>query len=708
MKLIAFYLPQYHPVPENDRWWGAGFTEWTNVARARPRFGGHYQPHIPADLGFYDLRSGETRAAQARLAQEYGIGGFCYYHYWFNGKLLLERPLDEVVASGEPDFPFCVCWANENWTRRWDGQEQEVLMSQDYQQYDAAEHMEWLIRLFRDRRYISVQGRPLFLIYRAGDVAHLAEKVRIWKRTAVDNGFPGIYLCYIKNFPTPITDDEFRAMGFEAILEFEPHPSGPPLPLSVPGTMVYAYRDVIRNALAKPKDPKPNFPCVIPSWDNSPRRAVGATVIQNTNPDLFKTWLCRSMQRVGDYEESEQLIFINAWNEWGEGCHLEPDLKMGRGFLEAVRQAIEEHKSGASHPMNDLSDLPRFADDLTSEDHWTEFIRNVGRFRPLFIWGAGDGGLKTLAGLEKAGVAIAGFIDGNSTKWGKELRGHGIHPPGFIFERCECESPFVIIASVYRDEISDDLKKHGLVELLDYLPDYRLPKKDVEKGTVRVQVNQMPGSCNICGADTFKSPSFESDRGLQCAGCGSTPSERMAVSTLVQEFACSELAGLSLHPGLRILEASGLKSFSAYLRMCCQSQSVHFAPGVFMQMMQQNEIPRDLAELPCESGQFDAVLAFDHSKRSIYTHVGYCEIYRVLKENGVMILHREESSQNPASTATFMSSLESIGFQVGMVLRDYPLHAVDMQRIFLCRKKGLGCGPIGDSSRQPARIQILK
>jgi hypothetical protein len=188
MRAIAFYLPQFHPIPENDRWWGAGFTEWHNVARARPRFRGHQQPQLPERLGFYDLRLAATRQAQAELAREHGIEGFCYYHFWFNGRMLLEQPLNEVLTTGHPDFPFCICWANENWTRRWDGGDHEILLGQDYAAYDAQAHIRWLRRAFSDPRYITVAGRPLLLIYNAAAISDLAARIRQWREAARDLG----------------------------------------------------------------------------------------------------------------------------------------------------------------------------------------------------------------------------------------------------------------------------------------------------------------------------------------------------------------------------------------------------------------------------------------------------------------------------------------------------------------------------------------
>ncbi|HEX5272668.1 MAG TPA: glycoside hydrolase family 99-like domain-containing protein, partial [Gemmataceae bacterium] len=219
-RLVAFYLPQYHPIPENDAWWGPGFTEWRNVVRARPLFPGHYQPHLPADLGFYDLRVPEARAAQADLARAHGIHGFCYYHYWFGGRRLLERPFAEVLATGRPDFPFCLCWANENWTRAWDGQTRHMLVGQTYSEEDDVNHLRWLATAFRDPRYIRVEGKPLFLVYRALRIPSPLSTTTRWREEARKLGVGELYLCRVESFPDERGDP--AALGFDAAVEFQP------------------------------------------------------------------------------------------------------------------------------------------------------------------------------------------------------------------------------------------------------------------------------------------------------------------------------------------------------------------------------------------------------------------------------------------------------------------------------------------------------
>ncbi len=364
VRLIAFHLPQFHPIPENDEWWGKGFTEWTNVAKATPRFPGHYQPHVPTDLGFYDLRLPEARAAQAELAAKYGIYGFCYYHYWFNGRRLLERPVNEIWKSGEPDFPFCLCWANENWTRQWDGQNAQVLLAQQYSAADDREHIRSLIPLFHDRRYIRIADRPVFLVYRASRLPKPGGTLAAWRREAEHAGLKGLFLVRVESFPDECGDA--RSTGFDCSLEWQPRwweTANSRIPrrkwwhrrkLKTAEPVFYDnnicdYQGLVRNALANPDPPYPRIPCVCPSWDNSPRRKHSAFIFVNSNPETYERWLRetanRQRARIASGESSSDnahsFVFINAWNEWGEGNHLEPCLRWGRKYLEATRRALE-------------------------------------------------------------------------------------------------------------------------------------------------------------------------------------------------------------------------------------------------------------------------------------------------------------------------------------------------------------------------------
>jgi lipopolysaccharide biosynthesis protein len=360
-RLLAFYLPQYHPIPENDRWWGAGFTEWTNVAEARPLFPGHEQPHIPADLGFYDLRSGDVREAQAQLAREYGIAGFCYYHYWFNGRRLLGRPLDEVLGTGRPDFPFCLCWANENWTRVWDGGSGDVLMRQNYSEEDDRQHIRWLAKAFRDRRYITVDGRPLLLVYRASILPDPARTMAIWREEArrLDVGEP--FLCRVESFPDERGDP--AALGFDAAVEFQPDwvNLGRPLrrnkrwvALRKVGLTngeygkhrIHEYGEVVERMLRRPSPSYRRYPCVTPSWDNTPRRKQHGVILRHSTPELYERWLRETIETATRDAAGQPLVFINAWNEWGEGAHLEPSRRWGREYLEATRKALHAARVG--------------------------------------------------------------------------------------------------------------------------------------------------------------------------------------------------------------------------------------------------------------------------------------------------------------------------------------------------------------------------
>jgi len=359
LRAIAFYLPQFHPIPENDAWWGQGFTEWRNVAKARPLFPGHYQPHAPADLGFYDLRLSDVREAQAELARQYGIHGFCYYHYWFNGRRILERPFAEVLSSGKPEFPFCLCWANENWTRIWDGSAQQVLLEQHYSAEDDLAHIRALIPAFADTRYIRIGGRPLFLVYRTELLPEPARTAEIWRKEVAKAGLGDLYLARVENFVSGIDP---KKIGFDAAVEFAPNGvnvgkvkfrgwfhrflarSGLLPKVYIDGKVIN-YRALMLGMFANPDPGFKRFRCVTPMWDNTARRQTDAHIYVGSTPRLYEAWLAEMVrQTVERSPPDERIIFVNAWNEWAEGCHLEPDLKWGRQYLEATKAALEGRK----------------------------------------------------------------------------------------------------------------------------------------------------------------------------------------------------------------------------------------------------------------------------------------------------------------------------------------------------------------------------
>jgi glycosyltransferase involved in cell wall biosynthesis len=348
VRVLAFYLPQFHPIPENDEWWGPGFTEWRNVARADPLFEGHYQPHVPADLGFYDLRLAETRIQQAELARAHGIHGFVWYHYWFQGRRLLGRPFDEVLRSGEPDFPFALCWANDPWSRRWDGREDELLMAQTYSADDDLAHMRWLMPALSDPRAIRVDGRPMFLVYRGNHIPDPARTTDIWRTEALRAGLPGLHLVAIET-GWDLGWDATR-VGFDAKVLFQPQFGWLMTSHSVrdaliefpeyPELQVYDY-DLVRRA-AERMEPVPytRYETVVPGWDNTPRRGDRAVILLGANPASYEEWLGGAVERARNLPADRRLVFINAWNEWAEGCHLEPDRRYGYAYLEATARVV--------------------------------------------------------------------------------------------------------------------------------------------------------------------------------------------------------------------------------------------------------------------------------------------------------------------------------------------------------------------------------
>ncbi|MEV2910723.1 glycoside hydrolase family 99-like domain-containing protein [Paenibacillus larvae] len=349
MKIISFYLPQFHQIPENDLWWGEGFTEWSNTRKAKSLYPNHYQPREPIEDYYYNLTDPSTRTWQARLASQYGVYGFCYYHYWFKGKRLLERPFKEVLKSGEPDFPFCLSWANESWTRRWDGGKDHILIRQDYgNEQDWEEHFYELLPAFQDKRYIRIDGKPVFIIYRSENIPCWEQMALYWRQLAVKNQLKGIFFIQtLGGFPIPSSSP----IIFEARLEFEPHYTlshgslnamWPQMKVGGEQHLSFDYDYVWNSILSRSlyRDNIKVFPGAFVDWDNSPRLGNRGLSCIGANPRKFGWYLSEQIRRA-KYLYKSEFLFINAWNEWAEGAYLEPDKKYGYRYLESLKYALD-------------------------------------------------------------------------------------------------------------------------------------------------------------------------------------------------------------------------------------------------------------------------------------------------------------------------------------------------------------------------------
>lgn len=349
MKLIAYYLPQFHPFPENEEWWGKGFTEWRNVARAFPLFDGHYQPRVPGELGYYDLRAPQVMKRQVELAKLYGISAFCFHFYWFAGKRLMELPVDHYLATPELDLPFSFCWANENWSRRWDGSENDILIAQQHSPADDIAFLHEVERYFRDPRYLRIDGRPVLTIYRPSLLPNALETTERLRTEARKLGYPDLYLISTNSFGFL----DYQAFGFDALSEFPPHNVNTPnlqgrLRLSKyrSGWRIRHYADVVANERGRSVQAgKVHHPGVMPSWDNSARRPAGGEIIHGSTPALFGKMLDHAIHRAQANPVGQRLVFINAWNEWAEGAYLEPDAKFGYAYLQECVNALVRYEN---------------------------------------------------------------------------------------------------------------------------------------------------------------------------------------------------------------------------------------------------------------------------------------------------------------------------------------------------------------------------
>lgn len=367
IKPLAFYLPQYHPVPENDEWWGKGFTEWTNVTKAKPLFNGHEQPIYPADLGYYDLRVPEVREHQAQIAKEHGVYGFIYYHYWFgNGKQLLERIANDVLTSKKPDFPFCFCWANETWSGIWHGLAEKILVEQVYpDEQDLIDHFNYLLPFFKDERYIKVDNKPLFIIYHPnhlneGDPHYISK----FRELAKKNGFDDLYIMASNKLRD---DTDLKSMGYDGKISNAFQKAW--IPYIKKGEYIshyQYYKNIITKLLGFKKKIKPKvltqdakaivndlqfvesnvatYPCILPNWDNTPRSGYRGVVLTDTSPELFEKQIEKAIDYLEDKNDyPEQLLIIKSWNEWAEGNILEPDRKYGFGYLNTLKSILDKY-----------------------------------------------------------------------------------------------------------------------------------------------------------------------------------------------------------------------------------------------------------------------------------------------------------------------------------------------------------------------------
>lgn len=363
MKIISFYLPQFHSFPENDKWWGKGFTEWNNVKNAKPLFKNHYQPREPLNDNYYNLLDIETLKWQCNLAKKYGVYGFCYYHYWFDGKMLMEKPMELMLKDKTIDLPFCICWANENWTRAWAKKSREVLIDQTYgDRNDWENHFEYLYQFFRDKRYITVDGKPIIVIYRPEIIPTLREMINFWQEKAKEKGLKGLCIVYQQVFYNHLKEPTGDL--FDYGIEYQPgyvvhrmqrtnlrvikskilheivHSLH--LPQTLVSTIHYSYDEVWKNILKIiPKDNK-MIPGAYVNWDNTPRYKSGASVHVGFSVDKFERYLSEQIRRAKDVYHKD-MIFMFAWNEWGEGGYLEPDKKYESSVLEAIRNALAKN-----------------------------------------------------------------------------------------------------------------------------------------------------------------------------------------------------------------------------------------------------------------------------------------------------------------------------------------------------------------------------
>jgi hypothetical protein len=511
-KVLAFYLPQFHQVAENDAWHGEGFTEWTVVARSKPLFPGHRQPELPGELGFYDLRVPEIRYRQAQLARAHGLSGFLYYHYWFGGRRMLGRPFDEVLRSGQPDFPFALCWANESWYRRWQGSIDEMLMEQVFSEEDDIAHIRWLNRCFEDPRYIRIGGRPLLAVYRAHYLPDPRRTVDVWRSECERAGVAPPWLVM---FETEEELSDPAARGFDASAEFLPHhlaslvPAKPRKFGADRSHRMFEYEDVAAAYLNRPPVDWRRFPCVATGWDNTPRRQSGeALILRGATPEAYGQWLAEAARRQKQLYGSNGVVFVNAWNEWAEGAHLEPDEYWGRRYLETTREVLgqvfdKDPPKEAESPPPDVHPEPTPAEDLY-HDLYAQYVL-----------------------LQKSASGFLAYADRRI----KELKKH--YEAKLMWAKHRGELITDLNEWLYEQLRAHDerLRKLGLSDSSEWLNDPGLRPGNVDAGSADGEGEmQLRSTSRAAGEDEEPPPSWREDSGSQ-SHAPSEPSTDVSAET---------------------------------------------------------------------------------------------------------------------------------------------------------------------------------
>lgn len=681
-RLLAFYLPQFHRIPENDAWWGEGFTEWTNVRRTTPAFPGHDQPLLPGELGWYDLSDINVMRAQADLARRHDVHGFCFYHYWFHGRRILEAPVENFLAS-DIALPFCLCWANENWSRNWDGGDRELLLKQHHSPDDDEAHFRLLLRFMQDSRYIRVNDKPLLLVYRTRLLPDPKATASRWRIMAKRAGLPGLHLCKVEGMSTE--RDDPGDIGFDAAVEFQPdwtNLGDPRRDAAFGEHRVHDYDVFVARQLEKPAASYRRYPCVTPRWDNTPRRPKDSVVLLGSSPDRYRRWLSHAVESVAGLPDDERLVFINAWNEWGEGCALEPDLLRGNAYLEATAEAMDtgvreldlqlERRLNEVHQMQANASMHHpesiryaqgFVSGLEKSGRWMgrearlDIVPPPGGGRLLLrvasghpsLYGDASPAVTLTIGETKLPFPLRDTPSSRERRTTPDVMTDG--PSGqATFEIEPGQPPFIISLATDRQFIPVEAglsqeRSPRSVQVLARFEIDNSAETNSSPGTEAVSAQgeqsnmtatphcKNPGWCPICEKETvFISAKPWLRDHYHCLRCGSIPRFRALIRTLDRFI--PHWRRLTLH------EFAPGGASSDYLRTQCKRYSAsHYLPDVPFGSVSPRHgfVSQNMEALTYPEASFDVIVSQDVMEHLLDPIAAWREIARVLKPGGAYV-----------------------------------------------------------------------